>query len=459
MPAVQEKPEPPKVEEAKQSLTINGRVLGPAGKPIAGARLYSRHELKDQPPLREDIRVIQRTTTSADGRFALKLPDREFQPSHAVTLIAVADGFGLDWIELPQKNQLGDVTLRLAKDAPIRGRILRVDGKPVPGVTFNVTGVSVPADRDRFLKALPRDWLVAELLLTKNMYGSMGQVLRITPSDNHGRFEIAGVGADRWVGLEMIQDTIAHSHVIVMTHEGLDLNAITETYAKHRRYSVPVYGPFFEHVAEPRRVIEGTVREAVSGRPVAGVSVHAEGHTFANRPVTDARGHYRFLGLPKSPQHTLGFTPPTNTPLMGRSVRITVADGSLNPMQADVELPRGVIFTGRVFDRVTGKGVLTRLHFYALPGNPFANQASQELSLVTATDDEGRFRFVTIPGPGVLAGETMIRWTGRNAGVRPYLESIYKPGKFPRAGSACSGWTARRARAEVKDYNLPLAAK
>src|SRR5207253_290858 len=117
-----------------------------------------------------------------------------------------------------------------------------------------------------------------------------------------------------------------------------------------------------------------------------------------------------------------------DSPLITRSMRVTAAGGPFDPIQGDVELPRGVIITGRVFDKVTGKGVTSRLHFHALPGNPFANTASQEFSLVTVTDDDGRFRLVSIPGPGVLAAETVIRFQWGSP--RNHLGSIYKPGKF-----------------------------
>src|SRR5207253_6085321 len=98
---------------------------------------------------------------------------------------------------------------------------------------------------------------------------------------------------------------------------------------------------------EPSRVLAGTVREEGTGKPVAGVIVQANGHTLANRPVTDARGHFRFLGLPKAQQHTLWFTPPADAHLIGRSVRVTAADDSFDPIQVNVQLPRGVIVTGR----------------------------------------------------------------------------------------------------------------
>src|SRR5439155_13155672 len=135
-------------------------------------------------------------------------------------------------------------------------------------------------------------------------------------------------------------------------------------------------------------------------------------------------------GVRRSQQYTLSFQPPVDTPLIGRSVRITDPGGPFEPIQANVELPPGVIVTGRVFDQTTGKGVTSRVHFHALPGNQFANQASNELSLVTMTDDDGRFRLVSIPGPGVLAAETQLRPTVNKTRVGSYLGSIYKPGKF-----------------------------
>jgi hypothetical protein len=293
-----------------------------------------------------------------------------------------------------------------------------------------VNAVSVPKDRDEFLNALPKDWQTVQKGLTKDLHHPMTKVLRITVSDKDGRFEITGVGADRFLGMEMIHPAVARSTILIVTHEGLDYQAIAETYAKSHRNPTPLYGPSFEHTVETSRLIEGTVREARTGKPVVRVTVHASNHTLANQPVTDAQGRYRFLGLPRSRDYTLWFTPPANMPLIGRSLRVTSVDDTRDPVRADMELSRGVVVKGWVYDQATGKGVLSRVHFFPLPGNNFANQASQESSLVTITDDEGRFRLVTIPGPGVLAAETVIRRTGRNAAVGPYLGSIFKPGKF-----------------------------
>jgi Carboxypeptidase regulatory-like domain len=422
---VQENNGPAAAQDTTKSL-INGRVIGPDEKPVAGARLYSTHWLEGKRPVLEDFPVSPHGTTGTDGRFALKLPRSEVQPGHCVTLLAAADGFGFDLIELQQKETPGDVILRLVKDVRIRGRLVSPGGKPIAGAKINVNAVSVPNNREEFLKALPRDWQAVNSVLTKTLYGSMTKVLRITASDNDGRFEIAGVGADRWVGIDMIHPAIARSPILIVTHQGLDFKTIAENYAESHRGSHAVYGPSFEHIAEMSRPIEGTVREAGTGRPVAGVTVQADHHTAANRTVTDAQGRYRYLGLPNSPEHTLLFSPPADTVLMGRSRRVTAAGGPSDPIRADVELSRGAIITGRILDRSTRKGVLSRIHFHALPGNQFANSASQELSLVTMTDDEGRFRLVSIPGPGVVAAATTTRYIWG----RPNLGNIYKPGKF-----------------------------
>ena len=122
---------------------------------------------------------------------------------------------------------------------------------------------------------------------------------------------MVGTGADWLLSIEIIGDSIPRGHSLIINHEGLDLQAIDETFAKAHRGPFPVYGPSFEHIADRNRVIEGTVREAGTGKPIAGVTLQADGHpTFSNLPVTDARGRYRFLGLRKSPVYTLWFAPP-----------------------------------------------------------------------------------------------------------------------------------------------------
>jgi RNA polymerase sigma factor (sigma-70 family) len=437
-PVTQEKQGPAQAEEDKESLTVNGRVLGPDGVPVAGARVYLPHRLKERPQREDDLAMIQRGTTGQHGRFALKLPRKDAQPggiAAPAVLIAVADGFGLDWVELPQQGAPGDVTFHLLKDVPIRGRILTTEGKPIVGVAVEVIAILVPGKLDDFLKALQREWRAAEMMMSKQLTLPVTKVMRVRASAKDGRFEIAGAGADRLVGIQLMSASFARTHFLVVTREGFDAKAMNEAIAKTGRGAAVSYGPSFDYIAEPNRPIDGTVRETGTGKPVAGATIQVMGNAFVSPVTTDAHGRYRMLGLRRAQQYTLTVTPPANMPLIGRSVNLPDASNSLDPIHADVELPRGVIVTGRVSDKATGKGVESAVSFIALPGNPlYTNNALGNLYLGASTDPDGRFRLVTIPGPGVLQAQVSgTRETSNGVRLHPYPINRYKAAEFDAA--------------------------
>ena len=110
LPMLHGKPAQP---EAKDFITVNGRVLGPDGLPLAGARLYLPHWLKQRSQGQDDLAMIQRGTTGPDGRFTLQLPRSAAPPGRPIALLAAAGGFGIDWVDLPQNATPTDVTLKL----------------------------------------------------------------------------------------------------------------------------------------------------------------------------------------------------------------------------------------------------------------------------------------------------------------------------------------------------------
>jgi RNA polymerase sigma factor (sigma-70 family) len=414
----------PPARPKDQTLPVSGRVLDPNGKPVAGARLYSPGRS------RGEITLVRRGITDKDGRFTLRLPRTDGRRDGPAVLLAAADAFGLDWVELPSGGAAKDVTLRLVKDVPVSGRIVSTEGKPIPGVTVNVATVIVPAKLDDILAALPRGNRAVETMSAKQLTLSLNTALRVTVSDKDGRFEIAGAGGERLLYLTAKHPALAASMFLVVTRQGLDVKAINRAIAATGRSAeVPLLGPSFEHVAEPNRLIEGTVREAGTGKPVAGATVGVYGNM--GTALSDAHGRYRLSGLHKSQRYTLRITPPRDTLLIGRTVRVAEGLARLEPLRADVELPRGVIVTGRVLDKATGKGVESLITFIPLPANPFAKKAPRDLVLNTATDREGRFRLVTLPGPGVLlAGVIGKRPTKKGVRLYPYPINVYKPAEF-----------------------------
>jgi RNA polymerase sigma factor (sigma-70 family) len=451
-PSAQDRTRPAVAEEAKVDLLpLTGSVLDPAGKPVAGARLYLQRPFQDRRPVQDQVAVTQLGTTGADGRFTLKLARADAQPGRPTTLIAAADGFGIDWVELPPKEARGEVVFRLVKDVPIRGRILSTEGKPIPGVAVDVVGIMVPGKLDELLKALQREWRAAETLMTKQLSLPLTKVLRVTASDKDGRFEVAGAGAGRLVGLELKDQSIAHTQLLVVTQGDLDIKAINQAMAQGRSRSGGLYGPSFEYIAVRNRnvSIEGTVREAGTRKTVAGATIQPAGIAGVSAVTSDTRGRYRILAPRQAEQYTLYVTPPANTSLIGRWMRLPKGPGSAESIQSDVELPRGVIITGRVFDKMTGKGVEASVSFVALPDNKFAHRAGDNLSLYSSTDNEGRFRLVTIPGPGVLVAQVHgTRETLHGVRLHPYPVNRYKTAELD---------DETRKRVQVNDIRLQFA--
>src|SRR5262245_7791442 len=116
------KASPAPAREKPEDVDVAGRVVDPAGKPVAGAEiLLWTNDLKK----RDDAKV--RATAGKDGSFRLTVPaaDRQRGPK----LVATAEGLGPDWLDVPAAPD-GVLTLRLAKDdVPVDGQVLDLEGR------------------------------------------------------------------------------------------------------------------------------------------------------------------------------------------------------------------------------------------------------------------------------------------------------------------------------------------
>src|SRR5262249_44802578 len=125
--------------EDRKETKVSGRVLGPDGKPVAGAKLY----LNNHSPQGRDYPV--RANSGADGRFDFTFApselDRTWSDTPTAQVVAVAKGFGFDVVTIGQPGKGGELTLRLVKELPLSGRILDPEGRPVAGARVRVTDV------------------------------------------------------------------------------------------------------------------------------------------------------------------------------------------------------------------------------------------------------------------------------------------------------------------------------
>jgi protocatechuate 3,4-dioxygenase beta subunit len=399
-----------------ETQAVSGRVLAPDGRPVTNARLFTfRQGTNDKG---ESEGLIQRATTDADGRFRFDAPKAELYHEGKATVpipvVAGADGFGASWERVSRPDE--DLTIRLVPDEPIRGRVIDTQGRPVAGAAVRVEEILSP--RTGRLNPFIDGWIS----FWHDSYGAIDgglnqpppSLVRVTPTDRDGRFQITGAGAERVVKLHIRGPGIAKSLVIVANRHGFDpapVNraAAAREYPPSRANGQPpeLFAPTFDFVAMPKQPVEGTIREAVTGRPIAGVRVAASGR-YGNDvdAKTDADGRFRLDGLAKNGTSSLFFVqPPSDSPYLARHVSAPNPDG-LQPLVLNVELTRGVLLSGRVVDKASGRNVFADIHFIPLPDNPFVGKPpydpDRQREYGGSTGPGGRFHFAVIPGPGLL---------------------------------------------------------
>jgi RNA polymerase sigma factor (sigma-70 family) len=390
----------------KKESVVSGRVLRPDGKPLAGAELLL---------LGRSTKGEKFGVTDGDGRFKVRAPRKRW-----VVLLARAPGVGADFIDLGLAPA-GEIELRTVKDAPIRGRVIDTQGKPVVGATVAVSHVGGYANEsvDSFLAA----WKNRDPhsgVPTGIKHVSDERAFRATTTGKDGRFTVTGVGAERVVTLRLRGAGIAESEVMVVNRAGFDpkpYNKATADRAAMTPFSFGLtwllYGPGSSFVVEAARPIRGIVKDRDTGAPRAGVKVtlSRSGNDLLGLPLsatTDAKGRYEIRGARKAEKgYMVEVESDPATGHMATQVRAADTPG-YGPITLDVAVKKGAIITGRVIDRATGKALPGFVMASVLTDNPFAKDypdfSSSAFFATLRTADDGTFRVVTIPGPVILMG-------------------------------------------------------
>jgi beta-lactamase regulating signal transducer with metallopeptidase domain len=448
----------PAREENGDDFTVRGRVLKPDGQPAAGARLsivrYFFGYLGGP-----TTALVTAATAQPDGRFTLT-----YHPSQMIggigrveqwretMVVAEADGCGLQWADwqdiVPDKPLL----MKLTVDAPIHGRVMDLEGRPIEGVAVSIQvirGAENGTSIDPWLNAVksgadaPTAWRAAKLTLLPYYEDGSRPPVKTGPD---GRFVLSGVGPDRIVDLALNGDTIAHTTFTAVTRA---MAPVT------RQFNLGVspmkgvvLGSDFTYPVPPSRLITGTVQDAATGKALAGVTV-AGNRGVASR--TDAQGRYRLMGLPKGKGNEITAFPNDDQPYLMRAMVVPDSPGA-GPVSVDFELHRGIWIEGRVFEKETGKPALARMHYLPFLNNPFT-RGLPEFNAPNvdgnqfryATKPDGSFRLVGLPGRAIVGAEAVavsyklgvgasqIKGAEKNGGFRTYLNPITPGLKWPNA--------------------------
>jgi RNA polymerase sigma factor (sigma-70 family) len=393
-------------------LEIHGRVLDPVGKPKNGAKLLL---------LGKSDKPVDLGVSAADGRFKVTVP-REAKNRY---LLAQSDGLGIDFISLDSMKPGEEIELRLVKDHMIRGRIVNTEGKPVAGARVGVDNLGVYPNNslDSFLAIWKKQQRVTSGLPNgvKHVWEGADKLFATT-TDAEGRFVLHGLGAERLVSFLVRGAGIADAEVWVVNRHGFDPKPFNEAVVNNS--SSPEIKAFGNRwllhgsdsliVAEAGKVLRGVVKDIDTGKGRPGVEVilskDGDGNLLSGPLVktrTDGQGRYEIRGARKGKSYQLEVA---SDPIAGYvRCQVRVADtAGYQPVVADIRVKRGVIVTGKVIDKSTGKPIPGWVRVGILHDNRFVKDYprfdSSAWTYSPHTDDAGTFRVVTLPGPVLLMG-------------------------------------------------------
>ncbi len=388
-------------------LSAAGRVVDAAGRPVPGATVILREWAYRRATARNaaDMERLARTETFPDilaaikadeeGRFRFEgvaAPAFPDDPDAANTsspwdVVAVASGHGAAWVQLTPHLRRTPITLTLAAEGTLRGRVLEPGGAPVVGAGVKVVGID-PLGRP-----------IGNGLGTGDRLNLGWSSIPLgSKTDAEGRFTVLGLPRDRVASLNISEPRHERVYALAATTDAPQPDDVSTTYQSGKAIEGrrPVHtGEFTLTAATIDHVLTGRVVFEADGKPAAKASVWI---SKKMAPVTaDEGGRFAIEGLPAGQVEV-------HATLFGSDAapldaRLTLPEAP-RIFDHDLVLPRGLILKGRVVDEKTGAGV-GKVGLNYLPSYQ-GDEVPTMSSLMATTGPDGRYRLVVPPGRGTL---------------------------------------------------------
>ena len=418
----------PQVDPENAALH-RGVVLGPDGKPLAGASIYAAStiellELADADEVSaEDLGPV-RAVTDAEGRFEFIAEDLSWvsltgqRKRWETLLVATKEGLAPGWLKTwgedrslrwhwhPSKNR--EVAVRMPGSATLAGRLLLEGGAPLTGARVRLTGLMAPEGYDLdqhvateeippvapfssidYAEAIYRPWVLPGLK-TETTIG------------NDGRFEFQGLPEGFIARIE-----ITHPEAETTTLR-VAVRRIEPVYRKlfevqpapdgeQKTESKPtLYGSGFAIELPKGAVLRGrVVYRVVQKRPASGVIValanqNAKDGMYGQQFRTDADGRFEVTGLS------------ADQPLRD------IALAFVGSFEAPFASRREQVFPGADAEVLLTRAVPYRLKLTDPAGQPLDREVYsiqvQETPGSRRYDVKGRFNDAERVAPGVYRG-------------------------------------------------------
>ena len=308
-------------------MFVVGRVLDPAGKEIAGVpiEIVGRPREPWLPATANGERrlLLGSGVSTAGGRFSLEASRTSAVRFFHVYALAAAPGFGLSWAELNPNAAEPTVEIRLEREQIIHGKVLDMNGQPVPMVGLQIGSVGRPTkigtfDGVNFGNAVRPSGL--------------GTWPRPVTTDDQGRFSLSGIGRDLAVVLNIRDGRFAGQSFRIQTDDRDGPKDFTQT-------------------LQPAIVVEGQVLAEDTGLPLARAAVTVSGNTV----LADEQGHYTANVLPAA-RYQIEVFPVEGRPYLAVTHDFDGAKGAVKTTK-DIKLPRGVLIQGKVIEHGSGRSL------------------------------------------------------------------------------------------------------
>jgi protocatechuate 3,4-dioxygenase beta subunit len=399
---------------------ISGKVLDADGKPLQAELSLVWIEGKPQSLGKSNV----------DGTFQVKLPTH--QKNDRGWLIAQSPGYGFDFRTdvhdgTPASiSPEAEIVFRLIKERRIKGRVVDVEGKEVRDAKITLLSVDT-FDNEKSIRKELQNWATEGIRNAVDPRGdrriyfrdetSQAQIASLVKIDvTGGDFEIRGIGPSSLIKLKIRGKGYADEKIMFLNQEGFDPAPWNETARKtntNRSFRVEyLLSPNPTVVLEPEKIIRGTLSDE-DGKPRAGVRVvfsrpnERDINRDYNMAITDANGKYEIRGARKHKGYMVECPPDNQAGLMECQGFADDTPG-YESIEINLKCRRGVILTGTVRDKATGKPIEGFFSVQPLAKNlfvekypPFFHRVSS-LTEANRTDEQGRFRVVTVPGKVIL---------------------------------------------------------
>lgn len=411
----------PKVDMDHPALH-RGVVLGPDGKPLAGASVYAAStiellEMADEAKATVEALGSVRAVTDAEGRFQFVAEDLTWVTPAGVRerwetlLVATKDGVAPGWLKTwgadrgfrehwhPWQDR--EVAIQTRPPAPLTGRLTLEGGAPLSGAGVQLAALMAPVKYDLNVH-IPQEevnevGLFGTIDYAEQIYRPQvlpGLVTEAT-TDDDGRFELPGLPEGFIANIE-----ITHPKAVTTTLR-VAIRAIEPVYIKRSHGgdapapSPTLYGSGFTTELAQGTVLRGHVIDgsASGNKPVAGIGVAYANHNakqgwWGQQFKTDADGRFEVTGLAKQPRgYELAFVGSFAAPFASHRQQVVPGDDGYIKLQPAVPYRLKLVDAkGEPIDRE-----VTSIQVQATPGDIRSGITS-------------RFNDAERIGPGVYEG-------------------------------------------------------